>query len=110
MDSKESDDGSPMDILAAARARMASIEALVHEEPTPTPHAETKPPPGLSPDEEVAWWKNRISELSAGGGGLADDKENRTQSRVPFERRDSKASPAQSKGEYSNRAGYKGAK
>ena len=34
----------------------------------------TKPPSGLSPDEEVAWWKKKIAVLS--GDPRAESKEN----------------------------------
>jgi hypothetical protein len=74
----------PLEILKAAQARMASIDALLEEpEPdtAPVSSSGTKPPSGLTADEEVAWWKNKIADLS--GDPAAQSKEN-AQNVKPF--------------------------
>jgi hypothetical protein len=53
----------------AARHRMKEIEARLHESDEKIVHGQAQlPPRGLSPDEEVQWWKRRVGDLSTEGG------------------------------------------
>jgi len=96
-----------MDVLNAVKARMAAIDESLAEPVASTPSSSagagvsgTKPPPGLSGEEEVAWWKNKIADLS--GDPTAESKENGPQNVTPF------AASAKDTGCKSSHSGAKG--
>lgn len=52
--------------LLNAKASMDRINGLLAREAEPPPAAaSTGPPPGLSPEQEVQWWNDKISTLSS---------------------------------------------
>ena len=79
----ERDLQEPMRVLAQAREKIDSIDEMLAEKPVERERkAPTKPPAGLSADEEVQWWKSKIASLSdppsnsSSSGSSAEDKEN----------------------------------
>ena len=56
-----------------AKESMERIDEMLAESPEKD-RSENKPPPGLSPQEEMEWWNNRIAYLSRDITGNSDDK------------------------------------
>ena len=67
------DQQKEVDLIANARKRMDKIDELLADVPV-TKQKPTLPPPGLTPDEEVTWWNNKIASLS---GNVSDSSESK---------------------------------
>ncbi len=46
------------------RNLMKNVDSILAEPKAEEKYPENRPPQGLSPEEEVAWWNSRIEELS----------------------------------------------
>jgi hypothetical protein len=59
----------------SAKESMERIDAMLEESPEKD-RSSNRPPPGLSPEEEVEWWNNRIAFLSrdVSAGDSSDSK------------------------------------